>query len=210
MCHGTWERGRGHDRLVALSSFCCALTAPLLPNFIPSISNDLPTNSYSQVWLYNTNSECISARKLIQDLSCNACTYVHMCWSHLRKCELVMLRNVLIWLPPYLRMHVSWPAWGKIHVHACTHLVYLCLSLYYTDTCSRPHLSSGGVCTDLGGWPSSTRFPSTCSLTFTKSVGLAKNCPPAPAIIPVGIAFLHVGTQTCNGGLYYLEVIYCL
>lgn len=44
--------------------------------------------------------------------------------------------------------------------------------------------------THLKGFPSSLRFPSICIWTFTRSVGLAKNCPMTPAIIPPMTDFL--------------------
>lgn len=58
------------------------------------------------------------------------------------------------------------------------------------------------VCTEchpnLGLCPSNNLLPSICSLVFTKSVGLARNCPIAPDIMPVGIAFLQRKNTACT------------
>ena len=42
----------------------------------------------------------------------------------------------------------------------------------------------------LGSSPCSNPFPSICKCTFIWSVGLARNWPMAPVIMPVGMAFL--------------------
>ena len=59
------------------------------------------------------------------------------------------------------------------------------------------------MCVYLGGSPCNNLLPSICIRIFTRSVGLARNCPIAPDNIPVGIAFLgmwkaqgHVSTYT--------------
>lgn len=52
-----------------------------------------------------------------------------------------------------------------------------------------------GTCqrrTYRGGFPSSFLFPSICIWTFTRSVGLAKNWPTTPAIIPPITDFLII------------------
>ena len=47
--------------------------------------------------------------------------------------------------------------------------------------------------THLGRRPSKiTRFPSICIWTLTRSVGLAMNCPKAPALIPAITDFLGI------------------
>ena len=42
--------------------------------------------------------------------------------------------------------------------------------------------------------------PFTCRMIFTLSMGLARNCPPAPASIPDGRAFLEGGTRQFRCG----------
>lgn len=51
--------------------------------------------------------------------------------------------------------------------------------------------------TDRSGFPSSFLFPSICICTFTRSVGLAKNCPMAPADMPPTTAFLPNREKMC-------------
>ena len=53
----------------------------------------------------------------------------------------------------------------------------------------------------LGFFPSSILLPSICSLTLTRSVGLARNWPIVPAIIPPGLAFLAGSRQRGNDNL---------
>lgn len=52
--------------------------------------------------------------------------------------------------------------------------------------------------TNRNGFPSNFLFPSICICTFTRSVGLAKNCPMAPADTPPTTAFLPNGEKLCS------------
>lgn len=52
--------------------------------------------------------------------------------------------------------------------------------------------------TNRNGFPSNFLFPSICICTFTRSVGLAKNCPMAPAVMPPNTAFLPNGEKLCS------------
>ena len=87
---------------------------------------------------------------------------------------------------------------------------YLCyLSFWYTETINtntqartHTHTHTHTITTHhLGFFPSSILLPSICSLTLTRSVGLARNWPIVPAIIPPGIAFLAGSRQRGNDNL---------
>lgn len=52
--------------------------------------------------------------------------------------------------------------------------------------------------TNRNGFPSNFLFPSICICTFTRSVGLAKNCPMAPAHMPPTTDFLPNGEKLCS------------
>lgn len=84
------------------------------------------------------------------------------------------------------------------YVHnALTYQLYLSKSLFKTQCLHTQHRPYLGLC------PSNTLLPSICKRTLTRSVGLAMNWPPAPAIMPEGTAFLWVcvsvwGVRVCG------------
>ena len=94
--------------------------------------------------------------------------------------------------PTHTHMHPNPPTHAPHHPHICTHT-----PPHTHTTHTRTHTHTHTHTHHLGFFLSSILLPSICSRIFTRSVGLARYWPIAPAIIPPGIAFL-AGSRQCG------------